>query len=329
MALGTLNEIVVVAENDLWDGPIGDSIRYYYESAYPIIPQPEPFFDLRHFTPQELENEKLRRELRTYLVVADLSDDESGTTKMVRHDLGESKFSEALADPKKNNSIGRDKWAMGQIVVYLYANNQENLTSAIKNTFSAIAKRIHMHDRKIVESAVYSRQANGGLSKSLTEDFQLQVSIPYDYNVALENKDENLIWLRKDEGEAVFNLVIQKLPYENTETMSVAGIKSLRDEFGKYYVRSDEVGSYMRTNDLDLPIFEYNIEVDGSYALEARGIWEMTKDFMGGPFASYLILSKDKKHVFFIDTFIYAPGKKKRDKMQQLEYLVKSIKLLS
>ena len=325
VALGTLNEIVVIAEDKLWDGPVGDSLRYYYESAYPILPQPEPFFDLRHFTPQQLKNEKLRRELRTYLVLSDLSDTDSGATQMTKRDLGETKFQEALNSTNKNNSIGRDKWAIGQIVVYLYANGEQNLTTAIKNTFSAIAKRIHIHDEKIVQARVYARSTNAGLSKQVLEDYGINIQIPFDYQIAIENKEDQFLWLRKDLGEVVFNFVVKKMPYTNAEDISIENIKTIRNDFGKYYVRSDQDGSYMVINDKDLPIFDYNIKIDDCYTLEARGIWEMTKDFMGGPFASYLIVSKDQKSLYFIDTFVYAPGKNKRDHMQELEHLVKSI----
>ena len=92
MAMARMNEIVAVADKDLWEGAVQDTFNYYFQSAYPIMPTPEPMFDVRHFTPIQLDNESLRKELRTYIVLADLNDPESSTTKMLRRDLGEERF---------------------------------------------------------------------------------------------------------------------------------------------------------------------------------------------------------------------------------------------
>lgn len=325
-ALGKMNEIVVITDDDTWTGAIGDTIEYYFESAYPILPTPEPFFDLRHFTPLDLQNEKLRRELRVYLVVADLTDTESPTTQMVRNDLGETKYLEALENPKENNSVGVNKWANNQLIVYLYAKGEEALADAIKRSFSAIAKRVNQQDKEQLRQKVYARPKNLGLTAKIKEDYGIELQVPGEYVVALEKPDENLLWLRKDDSETTLNIVIKKMDYTDKNQISKAEIKRLRDEFGKEYVSTDVLGSYMITNDRDLPMYEYTIDINGMYALEARGIWEINNDFLGGSFASYLILSKDQKTLYYIDTFIYAPGKNKRDLSQELELMVKSIK---
>ena len=324
-ALGKMNQIVVISDQDVWEGAIGDSVEYYFESSYPILPTPESFFDLRHFTTTELENEKLRRELRTYLVVADLSDTDSETTQMIRKDLGETKYLAALEKDGPTNSVGIDKWARNQLVIYLYGNGEEALAEAIQRSFSAIAKRIHLHDKKQLEAQVYGRAENFGLTRKLEENMGIQMRVPGEYVVALEKPEENMIWLRKDDSKSVLNLVIKKLEYNNKDQISKSAIKTLRDAFGKEYVSTDVAGSFMQTNDVDLPMYEYTIDINGMYTLETRGIWEINNDFLGGPFASYLILAPNQKDLYFIDSFVYAPGKNKRDLMQQLELMVKSI----
>ena len=61
-AFGEINQIVVIAEEDVWAGPVGDTLRYYFAAAYPILPQPEPIYDLVHFTPTDLIAEPSRKE---------------------------------------------------------------------------------------------------------------------------------------------------------------------------------------------------------------------------------------------------------------------------
>ena len=59
----------------------------------------------------------------------------------------------------------------------------------------------------------------------------------------------------------------------------------------------------MKVNDKDLPMFTYNTQVNNSYALEARGIWELENDFMAGPFISYLVHNPTKNELYFLDGF--------------------------
>ena len=98
----------------------------------------------------------------------------------------------------------------------------------------------------------------------------------------------------------------------------------MRNKFGKTYVTSDIEDNYMVVNDEDLPVYEYSLNLDGRYTKELRGIWEMSKDFVGGPFCTYVVINEEKRELVYIDTFVLAPGQKKRNLMQQLEYIVKA-----
>ena len=83
----------------------------------------------------------------------------------------------------------------------------------------------------------------------------------------------------------------------------------------------------MRINDVDLPMFTKVTQVDDKYALEARGIWEIANDYMGGPFVSYLIHSPKRNELIFIDGFLHAPGEDKRNFMQYLEHVLETVEL--
>jgi hypothetical protein len=62
-----------------------------------------------------------------------------------------------------------------------------------------------------------------------------------------------------------------------------------------------------------------NINVKGDYAFEARGLWYMENDMMGGPFVSHARVDRPNGRVVVVEAFVYAPEKKKRDLMRQLE----------
>jgi len=322
-ALGKMNEIVVIADEELWQGAIGDTFKFYFGSAYPIMPTPEPIFDLRHFTPKQLKEQGLRKELRTYVILADLNDTNSSTTTMVATDLGQIKYEKSLNDQTFNTSVGKDKWAKGQVLFYLFANGEKKLAEVIAGSFSAIATKVNEHDEKQLSQSAYVDAANMAYSKLMIEKYGVDIKIPLSFRKAIG--DEDLTWFRKDDGEYILNLVFDKRKYSNQKQLSPDAIKKWINGFGQAFVTSDEKGSVLVVNDEDLPIFDYTKEIQGAFTTELRGTWEMTKDFYAGPFFAYSILNEKDNEVIYALAFIAAPGKDKRDRMQQLEYMIHSL----
>lgn len=325
LALGMTSEIIVIADNEAWEGEVGDSIRFYYGGPYPILPQPEPMFDLRHFTPQELQAEELRKELRTYLIVSDLSDDSSPTTQFVKKDLGEEKVRKAMEDPDFFTVVGREKWAQGQLVIYIFGKDQTAVKKNLVKSFTAVAKRVNKHDENQLDASVFMDGESYQLASLIKDKFGFGMRIPGSYKLALEKP--NFIWMRNDTREITSSIMITTLPYTSQSIFTKEKMISIQDSLGSRYISSSELGSYIYTNDVDLPVFVYDKKIDGQYAIEGRGIWEMKNDFLGGPFSSYLILDQPRNRVIFVEGFIYAPSKNKRIFIQAVEHIVNTITL--
>lgn len=322
-AFGKVNGITVVADNELWESLVGDSIRYYYGSAYLILPQPEPMFDLIHYTMEEMNQERTRREFRNYLIVANLADANSPTTRFVLDDLGSEKARRAKEEPAYNTVIGRDKWAKGQLLVYQFAYSDDALVENIKGNFPAIAKRFNKADEEKIDASLFIDGENRKLVEEVREKMGVQIRIPKDYFLALSNED--VVWVRKETQKYSSNLIFKKINYTNQSQLTREGIKAVTDTIGRY-VSSQIPNTYMKVNDVDLPMFTDAKTINGKYALEARGIWEMENDFMGGPFISYLFHNPEKNELLFVEGFIYAPGEDKRNYIQNLEYLISTVK---
>ncbi|MCB0582774.1 MAG: DUF4837 family protein [Phaeodactylibacter sp.] len=323
-AFGNLNEIVVVMDADMWDGAVGDTLRYYYSAAYPLLPQPEPIFDLRHFTPVELNQDPLRKELRTYLVVGNLSDRDSPATKMIINDIGEEKARKAKEDKDYNSAIGRDKWAKGQLLIYEFGYSEDELIAILKENFPAVRKRVNQHDSRKVDAYVYLNGENKRLEEEVREDINVSMRIPSDYFLALN--DDNIIWVRRETDETSSNIILKKIPYTDRSQLSKDNIIAIRDSIGRQYISSTLPGTYMQTNDVDLPVLTDVTKINGYYTLEARGIWEIVDDYMGGAFMSCLILNPNSNELLFVDGFLHAPGEDKRDIMQYIEHIIRTIK---
>ena len=333
-AIAKTNEIIVVCDQKHWDGELGDSIRYYYESPYLILPQPESNFDLRHFTAEELANQPLRKKLRTYLLVGDLRDQDSRTTKLMMQDISQERMQKAKDLPTFNTMIGKNKWAQGQILIYFFAFGEEQLIKNIPLKYPAIAQRVRDFDENQIGETVYVFGENRDLNLKVKERMGVNSKIPLEYKLAVEDlgrpmgKDTtNFIWLRKETEEVSSNIMVYSFPYTSKEQFSKKGMKQVRDQLGKQYISTSIEGSFMQINDVDLPMYAGEVDLNGNYAWESRGIWEMEGDFMGGAFVSYLILNEAEDELIYADGFVYAPGKSKRDYMMQVEHVLKSIKM--
>ena len=192
-ALGIMNDIVIICDQDIWDSPVADSLDYYYGGAFPITPSPEPIFDLRHFTPKDLYDQPLKKELRTYLVLADMNAINSETTEMVQKDLAKSGVQDPLGDKPHLSTIGRDKWASGQIIMYIMANGFDNLAEAVGAHFPTVSTRVLQHDNEQLRQSTFPRGTNGGLSRKVGELIGKEVKIPFGYKEAKEVPEENMI----------------------------------------------------------------------------------------------------------------------------------------
>lgn len=324
IAYGDQNKLTVICDDDVWESNTGDTIDFYYSAPYLVLPQPEPILDLKHFSPQDLFQDPLRKQLRAYLIVANVGDLSSPTTQFVKEILGESRFEQARLDPKYNLVQLKDRWAKGQILILQFGRNKEELIDNLKKNNPLIVDKINEHDKPKLEATVFLDDRNETLEQEIRDNFGISMRLPKGYIKAIGESD--FYWIRYEQDNFSNNIFISREPYENIDQISRENIKKIRNELGKY-VSTRIDNTYMRINDEDLPMFTKVTQVDDKYALEARGVWEIVNDYMGGPFVSYLIHNPRKNELLFIDGFIHAPGEDKRNAMQYLEHVIGTVQI--
>ena len=325
VAYGKINELVLVADKGVWESDIGDTIRYYLSSAYIILPQPEPILDIRYYEPRDLKSVSGRKNFRTYLFIGDLNDNDSPTTQMIKEDIGSEGVYRAGEDASFNLSVGNNKWAKDQILIYQFAKDKSTLIDNIKRNAAAIVKRVKRHDRGVVDANLYQGGVNADLVSLIQARMGVDLKIPYDYFLALDDSSAHTVWIRKETDYLSSNIFLQKFSYKDQKQLSKEGIKKQLNKLG-LYVSTELEGTYKRINDVDLPMYTTNMQLDGKFAVEARGIWDIENDFMGGPFISYSILDPATNEILLVEGFIHAPSKNKRDYMQQLEHIFGSLR---
>ena len=70
-------------------------------------------------------------------------------------------------------------------------------------------------------------------------------------------------------------------------------------------------GVYMATDSLLTDVRPINVQ--NSYTMEARGLWRMKGDFMGGPYVSHTRLDEKNQRIITAEIFVYSPDKMKRN----------------
>ena len=322
-AIGKIQQLNLVVDPQLWETHLADTFSFYYQGAYLILPQPEPLYDLRVLKVDELLDDPIKRELKLFFKMANLADPHSTLTKMVKSDLGEARIEESLQDRNFGVQIVRDKWAKGQMVVYLFGRNLDALEEGIVRSFDQIHQRIEDFYSNTVEAELYGGGINRQLKGVIEKKFNAQIEIPSAWVKAVE--EDNFLWLREEKRNASLSLLFSSVPYEDSSQLTHGFLRSLRDSLTTEHISSGKEGTFMVVDDSFLPTFNYEYDLNGHYAIELRGIWDMRGDFMGGPFQSILVLNEAENRLFFVDAFAYAPAEDKRNHMIRLNHILNTI----
>ena len=321
-AFGKINSVSVIADSSLWVSGASDSIAYFLESPYIILPQPEPIFDIRHLEPLDLLKNPTLTELRNYVVLADLSDKDSPTTEMVVKDLNDARIQQ-VKEEGFGTAVALNKWAKGQQLIYLIGRNRQELMTGLSTAYPAVVRRLDERENERVKVTAYFRGIDRKLGELIAERSGATIDVPGGYEeVPIDAK--NFVWLRKDIRNGSINIMATRVPYQDQSQLSKEGLKAIRDSIGREFISSTLDNTYMRVNDTSLPLFTESKEINGAYVIEGRGIWEMENDFLGGPFLSYLINNEGARELVFIDGFVLAPGEKKREHMEEIEEVLKT-----
>ena len=101
----------------------------------------------------------------------------------------------------------------------------------------------------------------------------------------------------------------------------------LRDSISKAHIPGPIDGTFMKT-DYDYIASSNVFESEEKLIEETRGLWDVEKQFMGGPFINQKIKTKNKEEVVMLDAFLYAPGEAKRDYLFELEAIMRTFNII-
>ncbi|WP_423820277.1 DUF4837 family protein [Salinimicrobium sp. TIG7-5_MAKvit] len=292
---GKINNLTVVMENDLWTGEVGEAVRRYLAAPVDGLPQEEPLFSLSQMPPEAYQG--FARKNRIFLHI---QKGQEPTIKMA---------DDAYARPQKGILItGEDN----EQIISLIEENAEKIISTFKKTELAEQQR---RIKKSLKS-----------DEKLEEQLGVSLKFPTAYRYAKETDD--FFWIRKDIPTGSMEILVYEVPRHVIEkdTNIVGNIIEMRDSIGQTHIPGRVDGSYMVTESAYAP-YLFESQIDGKFAWESKGIWEVKGDFMGGPFINYAVLDEENDRYVILEGFAFSPSAQKRENMMELEAILKSAEL--
>ena len=290
---GNLNEISIVAEDQLWEGSVGKALKNILSKPIYGLPQQEPLFRLRQIPPRVFSGFVTKS--RTIIIIEN--------------------------NKQKNTRLLLNKYASPQTVIVVSGMTAGEIIEELKKNSKEIIKRIK--EAEIKEKQRRIRKAQNS-SQVLDSIFNIKLNYPSIYRIAAA--DRNFVWLRKDTKSGCVNLSVFQTPL-TANKLNAETIIAIRDSVSKQEIPGPTKETYMSTETQYKPVL-VPTKISKHKAQEVRGLWEVKKQFMGGPFINFSVVDSINNRTLFFDGFVYSPGTEKASYVFEIEAIIKSLKIL-
>lgn len=290
---GNLNNITIVMQKTAWEGYLGKIVRDEIATIYEGLPIDEPRFTLRYLEPKAF-------------------------TGFGRHGRNVIWFRK---DSLNSFQLAQNQFARPQILAHVRGEDEEVMGEYIKENAALLIGTFQENER--VEKL---RRISKSLSKD--QDFETKFGVSLSYPTAYRTvKDTtNFLWLEKPVRKGTLNIIAYSLPLAELEGFNLNRLISIRDSIGAVHVPGRLPKSHMITEKAYRPYF-YATTLAGQKAFLTKGMWEVKRDFMAGPFVNYVLKDTLNKRAFVIEGFAFAPSVAKRDYMFELNSIISTMKL--
>ena len=289
---GNLNQVTVVMNNAQWNGVLGDAVRDEIATLYEGLPMDEPKFSLKQLHPKAF----------------------TGFARNSRNILWFKK------DSLSSFELSQDQFAKPQIVAFFKGEDQEIMANYVRENAILIQGLFQENERKEKLRRIKKSRST---ETTLEDRFNISLTYPSAYKTVKDTT--NFIWIEKPIQKGTLNFIVYSLPLKEVSPNPLTEIKNMRDSIGKIYVPGRLPGSHMITEEAYLP-YLYKTSLDGKEAYLTKGMWEVKKDYMAGPFVNYKVKDEENNRWIVLEGFAFAPSLSKRDYMFELNSILSSFK---
>lgn len=302
-SVGKYGHVLIVIDTAYKNGPVGRIADSLLTQIMYGLPQAEPIFNV-NTVPHSGFKDILKR--ASNIIRINISDNYSADIQ-----------------------LKEDVWAKGQLLIDISADDAETLIKILEKNSSGIPQIIK--EKELERWSVHLKNIfKQSLSQKILDSHNLLIVTPEDYYL-MESR-ENDFWIKKEKTigghQVIQGMMVYYYPYSSDSAFSSGEMIQNRDSYTYQHIKGMTDSSYM-TVYRQYTVSKDTISINGMYAVEYRGLWDMENDFMGGPFLHYTVLDEKNNRIINIDAFVYAPKFKKREYLRELEAIARSLKVNS
>ncbi len=294
---GSPYELIVVCNQFEWEGALGDSLRATFRAQIPYLVQEESYFTVYRVTHQGFDN--LIPKHRNIFMV---------------------NIEKSIAEPAI--IIESDINATPQIIMTLQAPTIASALAYFVENKELVMDVLEGTERGR-DVAYAKRFGVATIEKVIKTKFDVNMAIPQGYT--LRNEDKDFVWLSYEYPTASQGVLIYSYPAQGKSSLAWQPLLDARNRFAAL-VPGPSPSSFMSTFMEVEPDYQI-LRINGRIWVELRGLWNVTGDFMGGPYVSYSTLDERTNRVFTIDGYVYSPKLGKRNFLRGVEHLVYGVSI--
>ena len=319
-AKGSIGEIVLAIDSAKWAGPVGEELKKIFEADLPGMLRSEPMFKVHRVDPGAMT-----RMLKgfTNLIYVTTFDDKSPGSQIVNAQFSKESKEKAAADPSLFSLRMEDEYAIGQEVLYLFGNNEEELIANLKKNSDRLQNLFEVRERGRLEKALLARK-NAAAQHEARKNLGIEINPPVSYQVAKSEGD--FLWLRQPsptEKRPDISLFFFETDYKSEEQTFPENILALRDSIAKQHIFGDpENPDSFVTSEKQIPPAFRNMVINDNFTVEIRGTWRTNNISMGGTYLGYIMVDEKKGKLYYMEGFVYYPNEVHRDALREIQTIL-------
>lgn len=213
----------------------------------------------------------------------------------------------------------KNVYARPQIVIRVCAPSAERLqadSAQIQKAVGGLLERFELN----TEIGRLLKTWNRAADRTVDSLFGRGIRIAPDITAMKRGSD--FVWLSDNSATAMRNICVYSYP---GLALDAGRAVRMRDSVMRANIPGETPRMYMCTTTVPAPSARM-LAVGRRQVMETRGLWEMKGDAMGGPFVSHSIVDSLHGRIIVAEAFVFAPGKKKRNIVKQLEAALYTLK---
>lgn len=290
-------EILVVVDQGMWERPAGRSLFNVLDTDMPGLPQSERSFRMMYTDPQ---NYDATLKLIRNIIIVDVEPIYTHPKFRYENDVYSSPQTILTIQSPDEKSFEEFVTQNKQVIIDFFTRAEMN--RQISFLHEKYSEFIHKTVKEMFDCDVYVSSELGSYKRG-----------------------ENFFWAGTNTATNDRNYVIYTYPYTDRRTFTKDFFIHKRDSVMKINIPGSREGVYMSTDSLLTDVRAFKLK--GQYIFEARGLWRMKGDMMGGPFVSHAVVDELNHRVVVTEIFVYSPDKLKRNLVRQMEASLYTLKL--